>query len=914
VRRIPIDLPPLPGEALDSWLLAYAARLRTPLVDLTAALGMTPQAVRQPAVLVALPRHEPDLHRLVEATGLPADSLEGLWQPLSRYALLVERRFGRRCRIARATRPLLWSRFCQPCLTGTGGRWQAAWRLPWFIACPAHQRLLTSVCPTCAQHQRQRPFQHDLEPQTTRCSATLPGAVGRGDHRCRADLTNGPSTAGLPPLAMAVQNRLNVLLDFTASERLLTEATEDLADLLTVASLTGLDFDSLNHHGLDDTRRIDAGLHRAAQIITDPTGHALAELATADIQTRPRPLPRRWRTASPHLISRVLSIRDPQLPPVDRLRWRTATCGRPPDILDSSLMRRWIPHALWSDWSVRLRPPAGVDPVSFRIVAAAALALPGSTRPVSDLVTGHADDSVAFAQKLSHVLRGVAATDHGAAVLRALTQLSDMLRAHGGPIDYQRRLHIAVTGPLIDLPAWDRICAAAGVPTGGHRKLKHARLWIWETLTAGLPQQAPRELQPTGTSSLNAYHRFTLDLPATVANLLERRARDVLDSHGGGDEPLTWSPPTTWADLNGLPVADLDSLDLGRLQALLRTQRSPTNIAEELNTSLDHVRLIVRRNPQVHRPSRSAATPTAPRNARTLPPPELTTERLGALVEDDKRTLRSLAAEFGVGRNYLVARLRREGIPVPPSNPRPVHVVDPRWLRTEYLERRRTLPDIAAEIGTTAPNIARIARKHGIPLRSRGGASHAASLTTKVDYPDLLTAALLGQGGTQRVRRFQIYARLRSVNKGAAALGVHQCVLVNQLTRLEAACGGQLLTRSTQNQQPQRLTDLGSRLLAQADEHLGPQPDAPPPLPEPLATAQSSFWGEKRLQWFKVAAQSDTLTTAADAIGTDRYTLDRSISGLEQALSGVLLNRASPSQPHQLTTLGRQLLDQMASA
>lgn len=251
---------------------------------------------------------------------------------------------------------------------------------------------------------------------------------------------------------------------------------------------------------------------------------------------------------------------------------------------------------------------------------------------------------------------------------------------------------------------------------------------------------------------------------------------------------------------------------------------------------------------------------------------------------------------------------------MPPPNPRPVHIVDPGWLRTEYLERRRTLPDIAAEIGTTAPNIARIARKHGIPLRSRGGASHAASLTTKVGYPDLLAAALLGQGGTQRVRRFQIYSRLRSVNKGADALGVHQCVLANQLNRLEAACGGQLLTRSTQNHQPHRLTDLGSRLLAEADEHLGPHPNAPPPLPEPLATAHSSFWGEQRLQWFKVAAHSDTLTTAANVIGTNRHTLDDSISGLEQALRGMLLHRASPSQPHQLTTLGRRLLDQMASA
>ncbi len=58
-------------------------------------------------------------------------------------------------RCARA-RTLRWSRFCPSCLREGGGRWLAAWRLPWYLACPVHHTMLATRCPHCAAPQRDR--------------------------------------------------------------------------------------------------------------------------------------------------------------------------------------------------------------------------------------------------------------------------------------------------------------------------------------------------------------------------------------------------------------------------------------------------------------------------------------------------------------------------------------------------------------------------------------------------------------------------------------------------------------------------------------------------------------------------------------------------------------------------------------
>lgn len=898
MRRLPIRLAAIPGESLDSWMAAYASRLTVPVGHLAAAVGAEPAFAQQRPLSIALGRGI-DTLLLAQATGVAPKELESLWRPLDRYVELVHRRLGNSW-VARAVRPMAWSRFCPSCLAESGGRWLAAWRLPWCLACPAHTSLLASACLACGRRQRERQFSDELHQQTSACSLPRRGAAGSGDHRCGSDLTTASAGPAPAPL-LRFLDELAPLIDLGADEATLVRSLDRLCDQLTVARLLGLDPAALRGSSADDVTSAAANLTRAAEVLSERGGAYLNQLATRDVRCRPHSLPRPWCLASPELASRILTVRDPQLRPTDRLRWRTTTTGRRPQD-DPAELGRHVPDGLWADWSLRLCPPQALDFASFRAAGAVALRLPGSSAPLEALCS-HRGEGASFARKVSRVLQVVAAAEGGPAVLRALTQLSDGLRSEGSPIDYGRRRKLAADAILIEREDWARVCAAAGIPTGGVLRLNQSRLWLWETLTGGLPHDAPATLRPS-SAGLGAYHSFVLRLPARALALLDAHARRVLDENGCADEPLLWSPPIHWTDVvEELPGCDPDSLDHTKVTALLWRNLPPRDVAATLGTTIDHVRVVARRHPWF------ARSPRVP-NQRTPLPDELGGDGLRALVVDQRRTLRSLADEFGVSRQAVRHALEREDIPVPPAYSHPTYDIDPAWLRAQYVDRCRTLPDIAAEMGAAPTTVARLARQHGIVLRGRGDASHAASMSAPEHLPQPLAKALLGQGGILRVRRFQVFARARSLGHGGRLLGVGQTVLLTQLTKLEEACGGGLIVRSPRGVAAQQLTALGRRLLAQADDHLGLNPEAPPVLPEPLAAALSRRDADRRIGRFRVAASKASIAAGAVDLGIDLYTLDGTIRCLEAAVGGLLLCRSSPRQPHRVTTLGRRLLRQ----
>ncbi|MYS18891.1 TniQ protein [Streptomyces sp. DvalAA-14] len=71
--RLPIALHPQPGEALDSWITAYARRLHTRGPELLRHMGVT----RVPTALVTqLTTADPDI--IAQRSGISAELLHGM--------------------------------------------------------------------------------------------------------------------------------------------------------------------------------------------------------------------------------------------------------------------------------------------------------------------------------------------------------------------------------------------------------------------------------------------------------------------------------------------------------------------------------------------------------------------------------------------------------------------------------------------------------------------------------------------------------------------------------------------------------------------------------------------------------------------------------------------------------------------
>lgn len=403
MRCIPIRLVPLPGESLDSWIVAYAARLQLSIGELAHALLLDYRWLRRPLREVALGGRDAQFASLDAASEASAIHLDALWRPLARYADGVHGRFGR-ADLARAARPMSWSRFCSACLGENAGRWAAMWRLPWCVTCARHDCFLGSICQRCGGRQRQRPLVWDLQgSQTTTCSLPRRGATGRGDHRCGQDLTAEVPSGPVPEQMQRLQHDLMGLLAPDIADEALTVGIGHLADLVGMAFLSGLSPTvSLGTTGMHDVTAIANALVDADSVLSDRNVTRLVELVETNTRPPgcPRVLPSAWAAAIPSLVARVLAVRDPVLAPTDRLRWRTTTEGTRPVTARaaSAMLARCLPHALWLDWSVRLGSRTDSEASCFRTVTAAALLLPGSSALLSDLVAGLSDDPAAFAR------------------------------------------------------------------------------------------------------------------------------------------------------------------------------------------------------------------------------------------------------------------------------------------------------------------------------------------------------------------------------------------------------------------------------------------------------------------------------------------------------------------------------------
>jgi hypothetical protein len=736
----------------------------------------------------------------------------------------------------------------------------------------------------------------------TVCSYPIAGRAGRADYRCRHDLTaQTPAAASAPGELIALQALLVAILDPTVTEVDAVALVDWLVDLLVIAARVGLDFRVIDRDRRNLASVLAGPLSQAYRALIDPHGPRLRAIAIADLAPTRGALPSVWDGVSPALAAVLLKHRDALLRTADRLRYRSMTgAGRRPEGADPSRRLRALPLALWPDWSIRMRPPT-IDPNSFRIAASIALCVPGATAAMRS-IRGHWPGP-RFTQRLSQFGRRVTTDPHGTAILGAICALADNLDRDGAPIDYERRRSLASQIVLLDADAWTVMCRAGGTLAGAGRKLADARLWLWETLTGGLPAQAPPALRPDHPEFLTNHARFGLRLPGPTARHLLEHARRLLDAHGCQDEPLTWSPKSKRIALDQLPGPDPDAIDPGQVHAALARRLTPTQVAEELAITLEHLRYLARKHPSEspHRPARTA--PPRTRLAALLSRGELRE------LVNQGTSLRAIAARYDINRQTIHDELIAHGIPIPPRD-KLRRAIDRDWLAEQYITKRRTTVDIAGELDVSRSTISKLLHQHGIPVRPSGSASHQQNLTAGDGFPEPLASAVHGRGGADRVRRFQVYAGARSLTAGAKRLAVGQYALTLQLAKLERTCQAQLLERPTRDRQHQRPTTLGQTLLDQADQYLGPHPNAPQEPPEPLATVLNAHFADKKLATFLVVVAWPTINDGALKLGIQPGSLQRAIRNLERILGEPVLTDRRGAAPMHLTPIGRRLLRQ----
>jgi DNA-binding transcriptional ArsR family regulator len=782
-RALPLRVPIVPGEAIDSWLEAVARRSQVTVGTLTAALGWS--IPPSPGALVTgIPAQV--LRRIEDQAGLPAGSLDAA--VLDRYLPLGPvRRHG--------------SRYCPTCLAERDGRWLLAWRLGWVFACTAHAVLLCDTCPACGQAPRGR---------AGRAGLNLPGSCANTVKRnncCGADLrqvTPSPLQPGHPVLA--AQRWTGTLL--TLDDTWPAGNGAALCDLGIVASWVLRQAPAGQFAGLGpqalaawrawnqqppaarsqpsrfppDSAALTAAL--AATAMTMLTGsdeqaieqiRALMPPQTGPRQARPAGLPaQRWRQLSQPARSRFLRALDPDLSPAERIRYRTGTPqaaipAGPPGLL--AARARAIPQLLWPQWAIRLMPARGFAPGPFRSALAACLLLPGQpSHAISTAITGlHAYRS---AVAIGAVLRALAGGGHDT-VLTAISCLAVYLDTGGSPIDYQRRRDL-IPAETITACQWRELCYGAAAPPGEDRRRRDAQRYLFQLLTGADLHDPRHALAFTSNYDYSRYHAFAGTLPTGLRDALHHHAAGLLHDLGIG-EPLTWAPPPGCCAGLNLPGPEPDDIDLHAAGRLIITGKLPvTEAAARLGTTTGHVQLALDRIPRPARQwGRSAAPPTWQR------------------------------------RQHARGILTRE------------------FFDREYIAAGKNLRQLETDTGIPCRFLTQVAREHGITMTGQIGPAPVGSCqlpeqdaagTGSPAEPggqipgDIRRATAGSPAGWRRLRRFQTAMTSPTIAAAAARLRICPSALSHQLRRLERDIGASLYQPAT-SRRPWRPTRRGAALL-----------------------------------------------------------------------------------------------------
>jgi hypothetical protein len=760
-RTFPIRVPPVPGEALDSWQESLAARLQATPGDIAAATAPSTRPGKAGPASVIMVSSD-DAAVMAASCGLTPADVHGL--TLARFdgtALRLDRQSGR------VVRNVLWgraagSRFCPRCLAETGGRWKLAWRLSWSFACLDHGLLLTDACPECGRMQRLQPHPATQVPRPGTCACPGPGAIGVSPPRCGAGLT-AARTLALDPghPVLAAQQFINRIIAaghadagiyasspqpadaaladvrFLAATILRASSPGSLASVLpadiTAEYAAAVSVPHESHGSRPTTAGILPGsLAPASAAVTAAAVTAAAgPLASEDLREAASGLRRTFRAEETRSWERARAA-SPALQAVRLTALGRATeppaPGKPPAA--ARARARQVPALFWPAWTARLLPHlTGTTPQERRrFLPAAFIAVTAGTSMAS--ATQMLGSAIA-ATSATRILQRAERDPRWPASVTAITLLAGWLDQHGAPIDYQRRRRLDY-GNLLPGSDWALICHRTGTVTGEQDRALTARRWLFERISGTPAEHAPSSYAAITADQRHRLDKFAVFVTPDLAAGLDHYTATWLAGHRIDAEEATWRPPAFLLTGLDLPGPDPFALPPTEIHELVKNRRmSPRAAALRVGTTIDVIRAVLDEHPAPSPPltpaQERARGQAAGKLREHLSPDELndlytnqrmSLEEIGRRNGASKATVTSLAREYGIRRR-------------PPAENRPPIPVDRDWLCEQYMTRNRPLADIAAELGVTVRTVNRWVKTSGIPFRGRADRRHHSLSPTK---------------------------------------------------------------------------------------------------------------------------------------------------------------------------------------
>jgi hypothetical protein len=850
MAAIPVRLPPLPAEALDSWLETYADLLHVTVRDIFDFAGMDWGRVNGDQRAGKRWLHqldEPDLAALSAATGVPAATLAGM--TLARYQgtglAEVTAPPGMR-RTPRWWRQLSGSRYCPRCLASNGGRWMLAWRIPWAFACTGCQVLLADTCPGCGRrHLRTRTGQPR---QPGRCDLTglplPPWHPPRGGAAaCTSDPARAPAAA-LPAggHVLAAQQHIDAIIAALLSSRGQPAETAPLQQYLddacavaraAVSAVNGTASPPAAAAAVLKELGARTGPGAATSALASRSGGPRRQLAPvtafgvtiADIMlhgrhhdpdpviaawlagntatrrntTSPADVLTHWDKASPALQAALARPLASRLDSFRQLRYRAiAGPARIPDLTRAEEHAAALPSLMWPGWALRLMPPEGFDLLPYRAALAMmlAIALTGAEdyRTAQDLLglePFHSSRLATFTARLR---------EHGILdlVTAALCQLARSLEENGAPVDYARRRRLRrFSQARLDVTGWRRQRYFLTHPAtwAERRHLDHADLPATPVqeqlarlrLIELLAGTHPRYLP----EPMRLPERRSQDYAEFVFTMPEQMARCLHQQARALLAHAGVHEPVTWEPpfdwAAGITWPGPDPNGI-----------SPEDLHPLIRAGLPVRAIAARLSATADHVRLTAARHPAPQLAPGGPaPPPAEPEPPGT---DQLRDLtsqgygaRKIARITGCSERTIRQLLTSAGLrrPVPP----PDGGIDPHWLRGQYQDHQRSLKDIAAETGIPVEALATAARKAGIRVRHgiAGRAHPLAALGGPGAFPPDVWSVFTRPGAEQRIRRLLALPGQPSLSHAARQLGIRNAIRTSQLRQLEVIVGTALL-------------------------------------------------------------------------------------------------------------------------